>query len=82
MKPKGKAKPKAEPVAKALPPGAEGLMDKADVCTALRCGERKLDEMLSTGEYPSCDLRIGDRPRWRVGTHNRWIEEQAEQAKR
>ena len=45
------------------------------VGTVIGVGERTFDGMLSAGEYPRADVRIGAFPRWLVETHNRWVSE-------
>jgi hypothetical protein len=57
-----------------IPPGAEALLGKAQICAALGISLRTLQSMLAAGEYPPADTRIGLFPRWRVATHNAWID--------
>jgi predicted DNA-binding transcriptional regulator AlpA len=57
-----------------LPPGCEALLGKAQLCAALGVSLRKLQGMLSAGEFPAADLRLGAHPRWRVATLNAWVE--------
>ena len=60
-----------------MPPPASvvGLMNRHQVCKALGgvC-LRKLTGMISTGEFPRPDVRIGDSPRWSVAMFNAWVE--------
>jgi predicted DNA-binding transcriptional regulator AlpA len=59
-----------------LPPAnsCEALMTKADVCAALRISLRALDGMISAGDYPAHDTKLGpQQPRWRRATHDAWI---------
>jgi predicted DNA-binding transcriptional regulator AlpA len=74
---KGKAGGKPARDLSSLPAGTEALLDKRDVCLALKIGERKFAEMRAAGEFPAPDLRIGNLPRWRPGTLNAWIERRA-----
>jgi predicted DNA-binding transcriptional regulator AlpA len=60
-----------------IPPGCEALLSNAQVAAALSVSVRKVQEMISAGEFPRCDFRIGDSPRWRVGTVNAWVEARA-----
>jgi predicted DNA-binding transcriptional regulator AlpA len=63
----------AEPPARRPPPplpaGFEALLG-----AALGVSLRKLQGMLSAGEFPPADLRLGAHPRWRVATLNAWVE--------
>jgi predicted DNA-binding transcriptional regulator AlpA len=74
-----KAKSKAKPAEKAkspapLPAGCEALLSRAQICVALGMSMRKFQGMLSAGEFPRADLRLGGNPRWRVATLNAWVE--------
>ncbi len=60
-----------------LPVGCESLLSREQLCSALGVSLRKLDSMVSAGQFPRADLRLGSMPRWRVATFNRWVEEQA-----
>lgn len=61
-----------------LPASVDALLGPAQVCVALGLSVRKLNGMVSAGEFPGPDLRLGDRsPRWRSSTVNRWIEERS-----
>ena len=73
-KSKSKDIPKTRPTAESLPSGCEAMLGKAQICTALGISLRTFQGMLSSGDYPKCDTRIGLFPRWRVATHNAWIE--------
>jgi predicted DNA-binding transcriptional regulator AlpA len=70
VKAKGKS-PKPTPV---LPPGCDSLLSKSQVCAALGISVRTLDGMIASGAYPKPDIKLGPFPRWRVATHNAWIE--------
>lgn len=58
-----------------LPPGCDALLGKAQLCFALDISIRSLQSMLSAGEFPPPDTRLGVCPKWRVGTLNAWIAE-------
>lgn len=72
-KAKAKLKPKAKP-APAIPEAAMQLMDVRQAAAAIRVCRATFYAMVSAGEYPRPDLRIGRSPRWRVSTHNAWVE--------
>lgn len=63
--------------ASGLPPGLDAALDPAAVCAALRVCRRTLTGMVSAGEFPGADFRVGLSPRWRVSTVNRWIAERS-----
>ena len=56
-----------------VPPGADGLLTKAQICRLLTISETRLKEMIRTGEYPTPSTHLGNRPRWTVATHNDWL---------
>jgi len=59
-----------------LPPTAVGVLSKSQVCAGLGgISVRKLSMMVSAGEFPRPDFRIGGLPRWSVTLFNAWIEE-------
>lgn len=60
----------------ALPSSCEALMTVAQIAAALGVTTRQVHLMLSAGKYPPCDVRIGRLARWKVSTHNRWLESQ------
>jgi predicted DNA-binding transcriptional regulator AlpA len=64
-----------------LPATLDAALDTKDVCAALKISRRKFAEMLSTGEFPKHDLRLGALNRWRVSTFNAWMASQCEGAK-
>jgi predicted DNA-binding transcriptional regulator AlpA len=68
-------KPKAKPAkpAPTLPPGCEAFLSKQQICFALGVSLRTLQSMLTTGEFPKPDARIGKFPRWRVASFNAWV---------
>lgn len=74
MKAKAKPTPKPGKPPAPLPPGMETLLCRAQVAEALGVTTRTLDAMVSAGEYPRPDTHIGVLPRWRVVSHNTWIE--------
>lgn len=58
-----------------LPPGTNALMGKRQVCMALDISTRTLQSMVSAGEFPAPDTRIGPHPKWRLSTVNSWIDQ-------
>jgi predicted DNA-binding transcriptional regulator AlpA len=56
-----------------LPPGCDALLSREQVAAALGVSYRTLSGMLSAGEFPPADLKLGALPRWRVGTFNAWV---------
>lgn len=55
------------------------LLDLAEVCRLLCLSERTVYRLISTGEFPAADVRIGGKiRRWRRETVERWIEEHTE----
>jgi hypothetical protein len=61
-----------------LPPSLMGLLNKKQVCLALGAiSIRSLDEMISAGEFPRADKRVGRRPRWSVALVNLWVHDLA-----
>lgn len=67
---RGKAAPKQ---AVPLPPNCEAFVGKAQICFALGVSLRTFATMRSSGEFPDPDAHLGNLPRWRVETLNRWI---------
>lgn len=72
-------KPKA-PLATSRPPivlpaHCEQLLNREQVCAALGISARTFHIMLTTGELPAPDTRLCKRPRWRVATLNRWVQD-------
>lgn len=59
------------------PAGAEALMSVEDVAAAMRVSRRLVFQWISAGTFPAPDLRLGDRPRWRVRTYNRHVRKMA-----
>ena len=60
----------------ALPTDAISLLDKNQVAAALNYSPRHLDALVSSGGYPPPDLWLNNRKRWKVQTHNAWVESQ------
>ena len=60
-----------------LPPGAEPLLAKEQICALINYSPRSFDSLLSSGGYPPADLALNRFPRWRVETHNGWVRDQA-----
>lgn len=50
------------------------LLSISDLVRILNIGRRTLERMISSGEFPSADIRIGKLPRWRRATLSAWIE--------
>jgi excisionase family DNA binding protein len=50
------------------------LLSIGDLVRILNVGRRTLERMISGGEFPSADIRIGKLPRWRRATLAEWIE--------
>ena len=74
-----KAKVKTRPAPKAAPvlPDSCGVaLTKKQVSHAMSITTRCLDTMIARGDYPRPDFHIGPLPRWRVETHNTWLEKQ------
>lgn len=70
VKPRGPAVPR-EPH---IPPAADVLMSRDQVARALGISTRTLDELVSAGQYPRADFKLGLFPRWTIGTHLAWVE--------
>jgi excisionase family DNA binding protein len=51
-------------------------MTVAQVATAMGVSRRQVEVMLSSGQFPPCDLKIGRLARWKVSTFNKWLESQ------
>jgi hypothetical protein len=73
-KDKAREKARAARDQSTLPAGCEALLGKQPICTAIGVSLRMLQGMLSSGEYPKEDFRVGVLLRWKVSTHNAWIE--------
>lgn len=63
------------------PPAAHSLLTKEMICRLLSYSPRAFDALVSSGDYPRADLMLNRLPRWRVETHNAWIEGRVEQHK-
>lgn len=68
---KTKAKPRKP--APEIPAAATQLLDARQAAHLLRVSIREFWRILAAGEYPPADIKIGRLPRWRVATHNSWI---------
>lgn len=77
MSPQADAKPAARKAPPAIPPGCDALLSNAQVAAVLSVSIRTVQYMVASGEFPKCDFKIGDSPRWRVKTVNAWVEAQA-----
>lgn len=64
-------------------PAVNAVLSNSQVAAALAISVRKLQEMISVGEFPRCDFRMpgGDSPRWRVATLNSWVDAQTAKSK-
>ena len=56
-----------------LPPGCEALLGKKQICFAIGVSARTFDSMVSAGQFPKPDTKVGLFPRWQVATLNAWI---------
>lgn len=56
-----------------LPPGCEALLGKRQICFAVGVSARTFDSMVSAGQFPKPDARVGALPKWHVDTLNGWI---------
>lgn len=64
-----------------IPPGADALLNRQQVCAALGgISLRTLDKMLALGEYPPPDARVAGGKRWHVATHNEALAKMRRQA--
>lgn len=62
-----------------VPAAVNALLCIEQVCQALGGGSvRKLQAMISAGEFPKSDASFGASKRWTSGLVNAWIAEQAE----
>jgi predicted DNA-binding transcriptional regulator AlpA len=61
------------PVARALP--APLLWVKCEVWTALGISDRTFDRLLSSGQFPPPDVRVGRMPKWKPETIRELIDE-------
>ena len=57
-----------------VPAGVSILLSKEQIYAAIGVSDRTFDSMLSAGKYPPPDMRLGPLPRWKVETHNKWVE--------
>lgn len=64
------------------PAGVPQLLTKAHLTGLLGISMRKLESMLSRGDFPRSDFPIGDMPRWRTQTYLDWVEAEATKNKR
>ena len=57
-----------------LPPSCRGLLNRNQVREALgQISQSKFSEMVSAGEFPQADKRLGRSPRWSVDCLNQWV---------
>ncbi len=59
-------------------PRVEPLLSIAELIAILGVSRRTLERMISGGEFPPADIRIGKLPRWRRATYERWISKGGE----
>ena len=64
-----------------VPENASALLSINQIATLLDFSPRQIRAMISAQEYPKADLVLGNRPRWKVETHNAWVEQQVERHK-
>lgn len=64
------------------PDGVPRLLTKAHLTVLLGVSMRKLESMLTLGQFPKCDFPIGDMPRWRAQTYLDWCEAEAAKNKK
>lgn len=79
MKTKTKSKVKPTPTP---PAGVPQLLTKTHLTGLLGISMRKLESMLSLGQFPRSDFQIGDMPRWRTQTYLDWVEAEAARNKK
>ena len=60
----------------ASPSALDPLLSIDDLARVLNCGRRSVERMLSSGQLPRPDLRLGRMPRWRAVTVQDWIDGQ------
>jgi hypothetical protein len=60
-----------------LPERGEYLMTLDDIAAALRVSYRYVAQMVSSGEYPAADCKLGTLPRWHPETHAAWVRARA-----
>lgn len=78
---KTRTKPAAPKAADPIPPGADALLNRHQVCAALGgISLRTLDKMLANGEYPQPDQPVAGGRRWHVATHNAALAKMRRQA--
>ena len=77
---KTKTKPRSKDPAGRLAPGVplpsacRGLLNRNQVREALgQISQSKFSEMVSAGEFPGADKRLGRSPRWSVDRFNQWV---------
>lgn len=61
-----------------LPQNTTATLSKTQIAAALNYSLRSLDALVSAGGYPRPDFLLNRSPRWRVATHNAWVDEQVE----
>jgi predicted DNA-binding transcriptional regulator AlpA len=61
-----------------LPTDLDYLIGKAEVSSLIGISGRTLQSMMSSGEFPAPDTRIGTMPRWRISTYKSWLKRRCE----
>lgn len=55
------------------PEDVDRLLSVADVCAALGCSRRWLEQARHAGRFPKPDAHVGRSPKWRRSTLEAWI---------
>ena len=63
-----------------LPPTVLCALGANQVAKALAISRVTFWKMVSRGDYPPSDMRVGSNPRWSVETHNEWMQKQRRDA--
>lgn len=72
MRTAGPKKPEPKPLIMPVP--CEVLLTRKKIARLLSISLRSFASMLSKGEYPKEDARLGpQQPRWRLSTHDAWV---------
>jgi hypothetical protein len=69
-----KPRPPAPKPPEPLPPGCEAPLSKEQIRRAIGVSLHTLSSIISAGQDSRADVKIGLFPRWRVATHNAWVE--------
>lgn len=63
-----------------IPPGVDALLNTRQVCAALSVCNTKFRRLRRNELFPPPDVHIGQAPRWRASTFNRWLATHAKSA--